>query len=184
MYRMRRVLSRLPYGGTHSGAGGCSTRCGDVRHSRHPARWRRHTRGDRFRRRLCAQRRVHRSLPGTARCRIPDAAGIAAGAWRFGRSATRLGETRRELVGARESFCQVDHEPGGAGQMAVADASVTFWYGCNMTRHGEIVRLVTQILEAVGVEAAPAGGPGYCCGSPQEANARIAAGMAARTVEK
>ena len=53
--------------------------------------------------------------------------------------------------------------------MAVtADANVTFWYGCNMTRHGEIVRLATQILEAVGVEAAPAGGPGYCCGSPQE----------------
>ena len=68
--------------------------------------------------------------------------------------------------------------------MAVTDTSVTFWYGCNMTRHGEIVRLVTRILEAVGVEAAPAGGPGYCCGSPQEANARIAAGMAARTVEK
>jgi Fe-S oxidoreductase len=69
--------------------------------------------------------------------------------------------------------------------MAVnAQASVTFWYGCNMTRHGEIVRLVTQILAAVGVDAAPAGGPGYCCGSPQEANARIAAGMAARTVEK
>jgi Fe-S oxidoreductase len=69
--------------------------------------------------------------------------------------------------------------------MAVTpDASVTFWYGCNMARHGEIVRLVTQILDAVGVAAAPAGGPGYCCGSPQEANARIAAGMAARTVEK
>ncbi len=69
--------------------------------------------------------------------------------------------------------------------MAVrTDISVTFWYGCNMARHGEIIRLVTQILAAVGVEAAPAGGPGYCCGSPQEANARIAAGMAARTVEK
>jgi hypothetical protein len=69
--------------------------------------------------------------------------------------------------------------------MAVTpDSSVTFWYGCNMTRHGEIVRLVTHILEAVGVAAAPAGGPGYCCGSTQEANARIAAGMAARTVEK
>src|SRR5215471_16706805 len=69
--------------------------------------------------------------------------------------------------------------------MAVTpDASVTFWYGCNMARHGEIVRLVTEILAAVGVQAAPAGGPGYCCGSPQEANARIAAGMAARTVEK
>ena len=64
------------------------------------------------------------------------------------------------------------------------DTSVTFWYGCNMARHGEIVRLVTQILDAVGVQAAPAGGPAYCCGSPQEANARIAAGMAARTVEK
>jgi Fe-S oxidoreductase len=64
------------------------------------------------------------------------------------------------------------------------DTSVTFWYGCNMSRHGEIVRLVTQILDAVGVQAAPAGGPAYCCGSPQEANARIAAGMAARTVEK
>jgi Fe-S oxidoreductase len=64
------------------------------------------------------------------------------------------------------------------------DTSVTFWYGCNMARHGEIVRLVTQILDAVGVTAAPAGGPAYCCGSPQEANARIAAGMAARTVEK
>ena len=69
--------------------------------------------------------------------------------------------------------------------MAVSpDANVTFWYGCNMTRHGEIVRLVTHILDAVGVAAAPAGGPGYCCGSTQEANARIAAGMAARTVEK
>ena len=64
--------------------------------------------------------------------------------------------------------------------MAVSpDANVTFWYGCNMTRHGEIVRLVTHILDAVGVAAAPAGGPGYCCGSTQEANARIAAGMAA-----
>jgi Fe-S oxidoreductase len=69
--------------------------------------------------------------------------------------------------------------------MAVtADTNVTFWYGCNMARHGEIVRLVAQMLEAVGVSAAPAGGPAYCCGSPQEANARIAAGMAARTVEK
>ncbi len=66
----------------------------------------------------------------------------------------------------------------------IADTCVTFWYGCNMTRHGEIVYLVTRILEAVGVAAAPAGGPGYCCGSTQEANARIAAGMAARTVEK
>jgi len=69
--------------------------------------------------------------------------------------------------------------------MAVTpDPTVTFWYGCNMARHGEIIRLATHILGATGVDAAPAGGPGYCCGSPQESNARIAAGMAARTVEK
>ncbi len=61
---------------------------------------------------------------------------------------------------------------------------VVFWYGCNMARHGEIIRLVTQILRAVGVDAAPAGGPAHCCGSPQEASARIAGGMASRTVEK
>jgi len=61
---------------------------------------------------------------------------------------------------------------------------VVFWYGCNMARHGEIIRLVTQILQAVGIDAAPAGGPANCCGSPQEANARIAGGMASRTVEK
>ncbi len=63
-------------------------------------------------------------------------------------------------------------------------SEVTFWYGCNMTRHGEIIRLVTQILEAIGIASHPAGGPAHCCGSPQEANARIAAGMASRTVEK
>ena len=69
--------------------------------------------------------------------------------------------------------------------MAVSpDTRATFWYGCNMARHGEIIRLSTQILEAVGVDAAPAGGPGYCCGSPQEKTARIAAGMAERTVQK
>jgi Fe-S oxidoreductase len=59
-----------------------------------------------------------------------------------------------------------------------------FWYGCNMARHGEIVRLAAHMLEALGMEAAPAGGPGHCCGSPKEANARINEGMARRTVEK
>lgn len=69
--------------------------------------------------------------------------------------------------------------------MAVTpDTRATFWYGCNMARHGDIIRLSTQILEAVGVDAAPAGGPAYCCGSPQEKTARIAAGMAERTVTK
>jgi Fe-S oxidoreductase len=63
-------------------------------------------------------------------------------------------------------------------------APATFWYGCNMARHGEIIRLTTRLLEAVGVQAAPAGGPAHCCGSPKEANARINEGMGRRTVEK
>ena len=32
-----------------------------------------------------------------------------------------------------------------------------FWYGCNMTRHAEIIRLGTRMLEAAGVTAAPTG---------------------------
>jgi Fe-S oxidoreductase len=65
--------------------------------------------------------------------------------------------------------------------MAVDQA--VFWYGCNMTRHGEVIRATTRILELVGLEAAPAGGPAHCCGSPKDASARIAEGMARRTVE-
>jgi len=59
-----------------------------------------------------------------------------------------------------------------------------FWYGCNMTRHGEIIRLSQRLLEAVGVGAAPVGGPGACCGSPKESTPRIAEGMAGRTMDK
>lgn len=64
-----------------------------------------------------------------------------------------------------------------------ADTAATFWYGCNLTRHGEVVRLTTRLLEAVGIAAAPAGGPAHCCGSPKESASRIAEGMGRRTVE-
>jgi Fe-S oxidoreductase len=68
--------------------------------------------------------------------------------------------------------------------MAVTDApDALFWYGCNMTRHGELIRASAQILAAVGIAAAPRGGPASCCGSPKEANARINEGMARRTVQ-
>lgn len=59
-----------------------------------------------------------------------------------------------------------------------------FWYGCNMTRHGELIRTSARLLEAVGISAKPAGGPGHCCGAPKEASARIAGGMGERTVAK
>ncbi len=67
--------------------------------------------------------------------------------------------------------------------MAVNPDRAVFWYGCNMTRHGEIVRNAARLLDALGVQSKPAGGPGHCCGAPKEASARIAEGMGRRTVE-
>jgi Fe-S oxidoreductase len=58
-----------------------------------------------------------------------------------------------------------------------------FWYGCNMTRHGEIIRLSARLLEALGTAAQPVGGPSACCGSPKEGAPRIAEGMANRTMD-
>ena len=61
---------------------------------------------------------------------------------------------------------------------------VVFWYGCNVLRHGDIIHSAIEVLRAAGIESAPVGGPGYCCGSPKDANLRAAEGMAVRTVEK
>ncbi|MFL1463859.1 heterodisulfide reductase-related iron-sulfur binding cluster [Roseococcus sp. DSY-14] len=57
-----------------------------------------------------------------------------------------------------------------------------FWYGCNMTRHAEIIRLGERLLRCVGTEAEPVGGPGACCGSPKESEPRISEAMAGRTM--
>ncbi len=61
---------------------------------------------------------------------------------------------------------------------------ITFWYGCNVVRHGDIIRGAMALLEAVGYEVQPAGGAGYCCGTAKDANLRAAEGMGSRTVEK
>ena len=61
---------------------------------------------------------------------------------------------------------------------------ITFWYGCNVVRHGNIIRGAMALLEAVGYEVQPAGGAGYCCGTAKDANLRAAEGMGKRTVEK
>lgn len=58
-----------------------------------------------------------------------------------------------------------------------------FWYGCNMTRHNEIIRLSERMLAAVGVEAAPVGGPSACCGSTKESTPPIAEAMGDRTMK-
>ena len=61
---------------------------------------------------------------------------------------------------------------------------VTFWYGCNVVRHGDIIHSAIALLQAVGIEVTPAGGAGYCCGTAKDANLRAAEGMGKRTVEK
>jgi Fe-S oxidoreductase len=61
---------------------------------------------------------------------------------------------------------------------------VTFWYGCNVLRHGDIIHACLDILRAVGFEASPVGGPDYCCGTVKDANQLAAGGMATRTVGK
>ena len=61
---------------------------------------------------------------------------------------------------------------------------VTFWYGCNVVRHGDIIHSAIALLEAVGIEVTPAGGAGYCCGTAKDGNLRAAEGMGKRTVEK
>ncbi len=59
---------------------------------------------------------------------------------------------------------------------------VTFWFGCNMLRHAEMIRLSILLLEKVGYDVAAAGGPAYCCGTAHDSQPQAASTMAARTV--
>jgi Fe-S oxidoreductase len=61
---------------------------------------------------------------------------------------------------------------------------ITFWYGCNVLRHGDIVHACMDLLRALGYDPVAAGGPDYCCGSTKDANAAAAGGMAERTVQR
>ncbi|HET9351611.1 MAG TPA: (Fe-S)-binding protein, partial [Burkholderiales bacterium] len=60
--------------------------------------------------------------------------------------------------------------------------AVTFWYGCNVLRHGDIIHSCLDILRALGFEPSPVGGPDYCCGTVKDGNQMTAGGMATRTV--
>jgi Fe-S oxidoreductase len=62
--------------------------------------------------------------------------------------------------------------------------AITFWYGCNVLRHGDIIHSCLDILRALGFDASPVGGPDYCCGTVKDANQTAAGGMAIRTVGK
>jgi Fe-S oxidoreductase len=60
--------------------------------------------------------------------------------------------------------------------------AVTFWYGCNVLRHGDIIHTCIDLLRALGYDPHPVGGPDYCCGTVKDANQTAAGGMATRTV--
>lgn len=61
---------------------------------------------------------------------------------------------------------------------------ITFWYGCNVLRHGDIIHTCMDVLRELGYEASAAGGPDFCCGSTKDSNGVAADGMAQRTVDR
>ena len=52
--------------------------------------------------------------------------------------------------------------------MALGSDRVTFWFGCNMLRHAEMIRLTIMLLERAGYDVRTVGGPGYCCGTAHD----------------
>jgi Fe-S oxidoreductase len=68
--------------------------------------------------------------------------------------------------------------------MALGDDRITFWFGCNMLRHAEMIRLSIMLLERVGYDVGAAGGPAYCCGTAHDHQPRGASNMAERTVAR
>jgi Fe-S oxidoreductase len=68
--------------------------------------------------------------------------------------------------------------------MALTGDRVTFWFGCNMLRHAEMIRLSVMLLERAGYDVRAAGGPGYCCGTTADQQPRAASNMAQRTVAR
>jgi len=66
--------------------------------------------------------------------------------------------------------------------MDVAADRITFWFGCNMLRHAEMIRLSILLLEQVGYDVNAAGGPAHCCGTAHDHHPHAASNMAGRTV--
>ena len=68
--------------------------------------------------------------------------------------------------------------------MDVSPDRITFWFGCNMLRHAEMIRLSIMLLEYAGYDVSAAGGPAYCCGTAHDHQPHGASNMAARTVDR
>ncbi|MGE5510462.1 MAG: heterodisulfide reductase-related iron-sulfur binding cluster [Bacteroidota bacterium] len=68
--------------------------------------------------------------------------------------------------------------------MALGTDRITFWFGCNMLRHAEMIRLSIMLLERAGYDVNAAGGPAYCCGTAHDHQPHAASNMASRTVAR
>ena len=66
-----------------------------------------------------------------------------------------------------EGLRPLDADRGGAGPMAVSSDRAVFWYGCNMTRHGEVIRATTRLLEARRHGCRPGRRPGPLLRQPE-----------------
>lgn len=81
------------------------------------------------------------------------------------------------MAGVTDSQVAHDAAKGSAGK-------VTFWFGCNMLRHAELIRLSMLLLEKAGYDVEAAGGPGYCCGTAHDHQPKAASTMSVRTVAR
>jgi Fe-S oxidoreductase len=66
----------------------------------------------------------------------------------------------------------------------MSDDRITFWFGCNMLRHAEMIRLSIMLLECIGYDVDTVGGPAYCCGTAHDHQPHAASNMAGRTVAR
>jgi len=66
--------------------------------------------------------------------------------------------------------------------MDVSADRITFWFGCNMLRHAEMIRLSIMLLEHAGHDVRAARVRAYCCGTAHDHQPHGASNMAARTV--
>src|SRR6185295_14554302 len=118
---------------------------------------------------------------GGSRC---DAAREDRQAARPQRNAPAAGQAGPKLFSAYQDLRSTAAQRRGARQMALAGDRITFWFGCNMLRHAEMIRLSIMLLERIGYDVSTAGGPAYCCGTAHDHQPRGASNMAGRTVDR
>src|SRR5215468_5820639 len=64
--------------------------------------------------------------------------------------------------------------------MDVRGDRITFWFGCNMLRHAEMIRLSIMLLERASYDVSTVGGPAYCCGTAHDHQPHAASNMDGR----